>query len=120
MTLDFYDMISWKKTQTFKCQSKNKCERCPDTTQNESLLVFLYRDAVFYAAGQEEEVLKLQSFILLQDVVLDLLQLSPELVNQLLGFPLREVVLCVFAQRYLGKRQQKAAEDRGTNVDDVM
>ena len=53
-------------------------------------------------------------------MVLDLLQLSPELVNQLLGLPLREVVLCVFAQRYLGKRQQKAAEDRGTNVDDVM
>lgn len=84
------------------------------------LLVFLYCDAVFYAAGQQEEVLKLQSFILLQDVVLDLLQFSPELVNLLLGFPLGEVLLCVCAQRYLGKRIQKAAEDRGTNVDDVM
>lgn len=75
---------------------------------NEScMLVFLYSDAVFYAAGQQEKVLELQSFILTHDVLLNLLQLCSELVNQLLGPPLSEVLLCVLAQRNLGRRKQE-------------
>lgn len=65
----------------------------------------LYSDAVFYAAGQEEQVLQLQSFILTQDVGFDLLQLCSEAVDQRNGRCLSEVLLCVVAQRNLGRRR---------------
>lgn len=83
------------------------------------LLVFLYSDAVFYAAGQEVKVLELQTFILTQDVALNLFQLCSEPLNQLLGQLLREVLLCVLTQRNLGRRKQEVAKERGTNVGGV-
>lgn len=70
-----------------------------------TLLVCLYSDAVFYSAGQEEKILKLQSFILLQDVAFDLLQLLFKPVNQLMSPPLSEVLVRVMTQRNLGRRK---------------
>lgn len=67
--------------------------------------LFLYGDAVLYAAWQQEQVLQLQSFILIQDVVLDLLQLCSEPIDQLQGPLLCEVLLRVLAQRNLGRRK---------------
>lgn len=75
--------------------------------------LFLYGDAVFYAAWQQEQVLQLQSFILTQDVVLDLLQLCSEPIDQLQGPLLREVLLRVLAQRNLGRRKINNLSLRG-------
>lgn len=77
-----------------------------------TLNVFLYGDAVFHAAGQKDEVLKVQSCILIQDLVLDLLQLHPERFNQFQGQRLGEVFLCVLAQRNLGKNKQQAVKKK--------
>lgn len=74
------------------------------------MLMFLYGDAVFNVAGQKDEVLQLQSFVLTLNVFLDLLQLRSKLVNQLQGCALSEVLLCVLAQRNLGRK--KHAKDK--------
>ena len=68
-------------------------------------------DAVLHAARQQEQVLELQSFILTQDLLLDLLQLCSEPVNDLLGPPLNEMLLSVLAQRNLGRRKQEVTEE---------
>lgn len=65
--------------------------------------LYLYGDAVLDAAGQQEQVLQLLSFVLAQDVVLDLLQLRSEPLDQLQGPLLGEVLLRVLAQRDLGR-----------------
>lgn len=60
-------------------------------------------DAVLHAAGQQEEVLQLQPLALTEDVAFDLLQLLPQLVDELQSPRFGEVLLCVLAQRNLSK-----------------
>lgn len=78
-------------------------------------MVLLYSDAVLHAAGQEDEVRRVQSFILFEDVILNIFQLYSEPVNQFLSLPISEVLLCVLAQRNLDRSKQEAAEERQTN-----
>lgn len=75
----------------------------------------LYGDAVLHAAGQQDQVWRLQSLVVLDDVLLNLLQLPLEPVNQLQGLAIGEVLLHVVAQRNLWaepEKQSKVAEDR--------
>lgn len=58
----------------------------------------LYSNAVLDAAGQQEEIRRFRSLILLEDVLLDLPQLFFKLVNQLEGLGLSEVFLTVVTQ----------------------
>lgn len=58
----------------------------------------LYSNAVLDAAGQQEEIWRLHSLVLLEDVLLDLPQFFFKLVNQLEGLGLSEVFLAVVTQ----------------------
>lgn len=73
---------------------------------------FLYCDAVFYAAGQEEQVRQLRAFVLRLNLFLYGLQLPPEPLNQLQGSALCEVLLCVLAQRNLGRKDSKRTQTK--------
>lgn len=79
------------------------------------MVLSLYSDAVLHAAGQEDKVRRVQSFILLEDVILNFFQLYSEPVNQFLSLPISEVLLCVPPQRNLDRSKQEAAEERQTN-----
>lgn len=57
--------------------------------------LYSYSNAVLDAAGQQEEIWRLHSLILLEDVLLDLPQFFFKLVNQLNGLGLSEVFLTV-------------------------
>lgn len=70
-------------------------------------MTFLNSDAVFYTAGQKEQILQLQSCVLVQDVILNFLQLLPEPIDKLQGLILSEVIFGVLAQRNLSKTNRK-------------
>lgn len=78
-----------------------------------SSMDFLYGDAVLHAAGQQDQVWRLHSFIVLDDVLLDLLQLSSELVNQPQSLVISEVLLHVVAQRNLDRTGEAIKGRRG-------
>lgn len=67
---------------------------------------FLYSDAVLHAAGLQDQVWRLHSIVALDDVLLNLLKLSSELVNQLQSRAIGKVLLHVVAQRNLGRTQE--------------
>lgn len=70
-------------------------------------MAFLNSDAVFYTAGQKEQILQLQSCVLVQDVIFNFLQLLLELIDKLQGLILSEVVFGVLAQRNLSQKNRK-------------
>lgn len=76
---------------------------------------FLYRDAVLHAAGQQDQVWRLHPLVAPHDVLLNLLQRSSELVNQLQCLAVGEVLLHVVAQRNLGRTQEAIRGRRAKN-----
>lgn len=76
---------------------------------------FLDGNAVLHAAGQQDQVWRLHSVVAPHDVLLNLLQLSSELVNQLHSRTIGEVLLHVVTQRNLGRTQEAIKGCRAKN-----